>query len=1308
MRHWLKPFEDFFGTIQSKYGMSRCFILLFFFLLAVILISFVIPLWDFGRFFGTDDYTHLFHAQEMESTTGIYDFFERVGGLVSNPSSGENQYNYPIGLWLFGGALVKISGLPILNGAFFFVVLFLFVIIGSFYVYSDVFLKLKEQKILAVLFLISMPNVAITLLSFRPSIFVLPFFFIMMYIVFKEPFEWKLLPVIWLSIFVIIICHTGSFIFLISFTVLFFLLYSLFWGRISLPTYLVILSTLAIYAVTIKYFPEMANQYEVKSTLFLSPGDFLAAHLNFYLPAELGTIFYENVIINHEMVYIIILGASVYAIGKFFRYVHRNISERFLRSEQEYPLTLPITNISHSVISTPFWLGPVQVIFSCIGIFRLESRGKCMFISILMITLLPDIFFESSESATGILREISFGALIIPIAAALGFWTVISYLSTISYSRKNLLSFIVWVCVLLAIIVPPAIATTYYLPKISSENYIVDGMQWLGINGDPSEKVIGYGYRTVPIYTNMTDAGYGIQSGYETRTFLNYLKGTLFSSGENNVKNLQHYFGVNYILVSDKIAANLGGAEKKRAINDNTALDKIYSSKDFGIYIISSSSETPVQQTEVVKDVSIEQAGSSIQILTEIYKVILHKDYPIIEQFGSPTDNYLGEGFIVDSIQISGLRQQAYTDPFNPPDDLKTQDLAIDRFSLDSVSMSSEIIDNQVIYRSILKDQQKLQNEASLIVRYTFYPETIKREFLITHDWVTSPSASQMTVGFSTRMFVPLNDFILKSNQTSLNRHIYPSEDSVGINENIESLYIYNGNRGIYMKNEPTAPNPTTLVYKGSTLYNMSSLGISYSELLKPGATLHISQFLSLGDEITSGKNIQTRDGIRLINYPDGIYPIILCGYRTASSDIGTEEFIKQGYQVIREEAIPYSEAVIPVQEIEIPVEEPTGPLNNSSITVIPKPVTIDLMALRDKDIKIIGSEKSTGIKYFNNYSVQEDDITNLLGYADSQSVQLIGYMPASMNYNLDTLKIISEKAIPFMFSTLVSPPYYGMIGTEIREPQLAMYHNEKTDVALLPVSYPMSSSLSNRTLNDNPLIYSAWRATIDTASNSDGMVLFIIRSADIGNPEYTEEIKALISYARDRGLTFTTPDIIVDHFKKIQKIQYSGLIHGDKATINVTNRNDEPIQNVTFRILLPALHTGGYSVNDGRIVRTIAGNDYVITYVSTDIPAFATQEITIEPESPRKRMVITIPQQPIEGSILITIKDETGKPLGDAEAIIDSKYYYPDKNGEVKIDLKRGIHYIEIQNPGYDTYSTTFRVKGRIYLLEQFIPSIS
>jgi hypothetical protein len=288
------------------------------------------------------------------------------------------------------------------------------------------------------------------------------------------------------------------------------------------------------------------------------------------------------------------------------------------------------------------------------------------------------------------------------------------------------------------------------------------------------------------------------------------------------------------------------------------------------------------------------------------------------------------------------------------------------------------------------------------------------------------------------------------------------------------------------------------------------------------------------------------------------------------------------------------------------------------------------------------------------------------------------------------------------MYSTTISPPYFGVYGTETRDPQQAIYQGNPTDVVLLPVTSPISTSLLTK--SDPALTFSAWRATINEVAITDGMALFIIRAEEIGNPEYTENIKEIITYAKARGLTFTTPDIIVNHFNKIQNIEYSGKVDGDIGTITVKNNNDESVSHVTFKVVLPALRTGRYTATGGSIAREISGYNYRIIYVSTDIPARGTKEIRIEPAEARKPMTVNLPRQPIEGEMLISITDDTGKPLTGAEAIIDSKYYYPDKNGEITVDIKRGMHTITVQNPGYMTYHSTFKVKGRIFIILQYL----
>ena len=321
-RSWLKKIQFFFEASPLKNATSRGYVLLTIFLLAVILISFIIPVLNFGRFFGTDDYTHLFFTKEMILSNGMMDFYDIMGTFVSNPSSGANSYNYPFGLWLFGATIAKITGMPLMVAELLFVILFLFVILGSYYVYSSTFLESKEQKILALLFLISMPSTALELLSYRPSIFILPFLFILLYIALKEPVPWKLLPILWLSIFVIIISHTGTFIFLISISIVFFLLYCLLWGEFPLCMYITLLSTFIIYIFSLKWFPEIANQYVDKSTIFLSPGNLLQNKFNFSLPSDMGNIFYQNMMVNQEYVYALILGAFIFTLAKLFSYIY--------------------------------------------------------------------------------------------------------------------------------------------------------------------------------------------------------------------------------------------------------------------------------------------------------------------------------------------------------------------------------------------------------------------------------------------------------------------------------------------------------------------------------------------------------------------------------------------------------------------------------------------------------------------------------------------------------------------------------------------------------------------------------------------------------------------------------------------------------------------------------------------------------------------------------------------------------------------------------------------------------------------------
>ena len=139
-------------------------------------------------------------------------------------------------------------------------------------------------------------------------------------------------------------------------------------------------------------------------------------------------------LVNQEFIYFIIFGAFIFTVGKLFVYIHRKVSEKYSQKAHAYPASIPISRIFHiPLIAAPFWIGPIHVIFSFFGFFQINSKGKCMLISALLVTLLPELCSSAQgiSAATGALREISYLTIIIPITAALGFWAVISYLDTI-------------------------------------------------------------------------------------------------------------------------------------------------------------------------------------------------------------------------------------------------------------------------------------------------------------------------------------------------------------------------------------------------------------------------------------------------------------------------------------------------------------------------------------------------------------------------------------------------------------------------------------------------------------------------------------------------------------------------------------------------------------------------------------------------------------------------------------------------------------------------------------------------------------
>ncbi|KQC04052.1 MAG: hypothetical protein APR53_00210 [Methanoculleus sp. SDB] len=1243
------------------------FSLLLLFLTAVVVIGYFIPALDFGRPFGTDEYNHLFHTEEMTGTTSLSGFYETIGKKVSDPTSPNNPFNYPFSLWLYGSVLAKVTGMTPFMTAMVFGSLLLVIILLVFAQYADLFLEKKEQIVVALLFMLSMPNVALILQSYRPSVFVLPLLLLLLYIALAERPSWRDYLLLLVTVFMIAITHTGTYIFLITFSMIFFLLYCLFWGKFSKPMFALLTSTFFIYVYVMDVFPHIYPQYATKSALFLKPGNFLAEYLYLDVAEDLGQILYTNLFIQREFVYALIWAAFIFAIGILLLAIHRRAARmiRKIGFDRAFAILLPIQNLSHSVLASPIWIGPLQVLLSLLGWLKLDGRGKCLLLSTALVSLIPSMLLSSEgvEVATGALREISYLIVIIPITSALGLWYLLGRFDVGTRNGRFAIAGVLMI-VLTSTMVIPVVGNSYYNPQITGEDYIINGMQWLSTIGAPEEKVVGYGYRTVRLFTGKEDGTYGLRSGTETRTFLKSLREIYFSKSENAVQDLYSFFGAKYVLTSDKLVANLGGnlkpEESVLTIDENVALDRIYASNDFGIYASLAATAQNTSPLYANEQFSVKTSGSTIIIESETYKVFLGDVSPTIRYIGTKKENYLGGGIMYEVLRLMSLSDE--------------QSSA--QYLLSEMVFDREIKENRIIYTRILTSENELKNLGTLRVIYTFYTDAIKREYIIANDWLNDSEGISLSAYLSTNLFVPYDSLILKDGYTRIDKTIYPSEDTIKLNNPYDTVYVNDGTTGIFIRYAPTAPRPNYLTYQGSTLYSATSMvSVGQIESIKPGAALHITQYVSIGGEVFAEESIGGRMSIELLPYPDGITPIVLIG--SLSSSVSDPDALKF-YAVNQAENLKYTEAA-----------------------------DTTLINIRDvvrEGVSVIGqmNTRASGSGVFQSFVEQDDNIRNLFRTARAQAVTIKGFMLQGLIYNLDTIRAAYERGLDFMITTPVQAPIKGFYEEGLRHPQMAQLEGKSTDLVLIPPSYPMSVSLSYSA--DEAGAFASWRAVIDSAYVNNDLALFLLRSTDLGNPYFSSRFSDLIAYARMRGLTFITPTAIADHYLLLQKVTWTSHRDLDSARIVMQNNNSLSVSGITFKVTMPRLATGNYQVTNGDIVRTQDLYDQLVLFITADIPAGGSTVVTVEPDVARKQFSVVLPGEPIEGEVSFTVLDEDGSALSGATVSVDSARYKTNSEGVVTVSLDRGYHQVNIEKAGYIKAEYQIEVKGRIYILTRLI----
>jgi hypothetical protein len=190
-----------------------------------------------------------------------------------------------------------------------------------------------------------------------------------------------------------------------------------------------------------------------------------------------------------------------------------------------------------------------------------------------------------------------------------------------------------------------------------------------------------------------------------------------------------------------------------------------------------------------------------------------------------------------------------------------------------------------------------------------------------------------------------------------------------------------------------------------------------------------------------------------------------------------------------------------------------------------------------------------------------------------------------------------------------------------------------------------------------------------------------------------------LIFYSKSKGMSTTTPDKVAAHFKLLQKINTNVTKGIDYVHLNSTNHNPEEVNGITYKLELPVLNNScPYTVSNGRIPRQDIKEGNCRIFVSFDLKSGEQKEIKIEPNITRKTLDLDLSDLFEGDSRIIIIKDDEGNPVYKASVYVDSRWFESNQNGSVKLSIRRGIHNITVEKPGFVSRQYQINVKGRVY----------
>ncbi|MDH7594462.1 MAG: hypothetical protein QHG99_09005 [Methanomicrobiales archaeon] len=1210
-----------------------------------ILISFVGYAIVFQSPSGTDAYSHMVNTIKMSESTSLNSFYESQ--VVSGPTLSE----YPFGLWYYGSIIMKVTGMDIYTLSILFPLLNVFISLVVFFAFARCFLGDTDKTLFSLLFLISMPQITISFLNYSPSSFIIPILTFIFLLAIKET-SIKNILILYSLIFILCITHTGTYLFLLLFVVLLFFIFALFWNRFEVNYYLTILGMLGIYVVSAILFPSMKAQYVYKGTLILSFNRIFFDHFGLKVLYELNRTIYDNIFVSNDIVYVIFWACVFFVVGKFLQYLHTTI----VSSLKRYSITIPfigtIENISHSIEAAPFWIGPLQSFLSIIGFFKLDSRGKGIFLSLIAITVVPGLF--QSGEGTGVLKEIFYLYLFVPITSVLGLFVIIEFFER-KFSRRKFFMFLLYTVVFATSIVTPVIGNLYYQPTITGTINERENLVWLSTVGDATQGVASYAYRDrIDLYANKPSPRFSagrMYSSYESSLHNIFFR----NNSESDVLKL-YGFNIQYFISSERIWKNFNKNFEDLKIDSNQQLDRIYSSDQrFGIYNarlmrkVSNLSESEKDRIQYVERTpSIQDLGSIFLIQTDYYTIKMAQTSPRITYLGTRKKNLLGQGGIFDYVSLEWSR----------PYSINVSGFYLHGIEFSEVSYSG----NELLYKTVVK-RNKTEEWASLSVRYTFYEKSFKRDIIVSHDQLESKRDLSLKTSVETLVFAPFSRFnytdIGVAKEGKISKAIYPLEDYVQLKDlKIRDIFFDRGDSGIFLQYLPTNPYPGEIIYSGSTVYNYGEVYLESSSKLSYSEPLEVTTYFSIGKEPAARAFVQQYISVSPSPYPDGIIPVVflvLPGSTTSTTDVES---------ILKEHRIPYQ-------------------------TVLSSQSNISLA----RRLNPLGSVRVYGSDGYLPIETQKRNIQQMIGSVKTRGVYFADFM-----FNLDSIRVSSDNGIGYVLALPINPPFFKYNREGVRNPKMSYLEMNETGIYLVPVVASMVSDFESTYQMNN--IHSEWLTTMETVRDFGGMAVLMIRASDIASDDVKRQFTEMVTYPVQYGMTYTTLDEIYRSLHYQENISSNISKQVDSATIWIYNKNLEAVKKLAYSVSLPVINsTCPYTATNGERIRYEIDKGMCRMIFATSVAANDTQILIIEPTEPRNTFSIDF-SGVYEGANTVTIRDMAGMPVPGVTLYVDYERYESNKNGEIKFSVSRGVHTFTLEKPGFRTYVERRTVKPLLFFL--------